>query len=268
MSDTTAQKGEQSQGAGAPDQNAGTQTAPGGQQGGSGAPVAPGQAASGRAGTTSRTGQQTSDDPEFDRAFAKGRKAGKREVHEEIEQAHGKPIAVIIDEWKHYVEAAAKGERAESAELTKLQRQIAQAQAGHRERDDRIAALTTELDGYRVTTPIQSAVRRVSPKSERYEQILVAEMRRRVKLDDDGELTVLSAEGKPLHKLSLDDLARELAESMPDLVTPPRTGTGVRPAAPVVQPADAGRGVATGANAKPQRAERIAILQKIADGDR
>ncbi len=230
---------DQSQGAGAPAQNADTNSPePGGSTGGEGGtPTAPVQARTPRAGNKPpERGMDDIPDEVADRLYAKGFKAGRREALTSLEQEHGAPVKDILTEWKSLKESHAKGERTESAEMTKLQRQLAQAQETIKAKETALTTLASEVAGYKITQPIAAAVTRVQPKNERYASILTAEMQRRVKLDDDGELTVLSIEGKPQHKSTLDDLAKEIAESMPDLVAPPRAGVGVSPSAPPVQP--------------------------------
>lgn len=247
-------------GAAAPDPNGGTTNPePGANTGGEGsAPTAPAQA--GPAPRAAKQQDHGSDSPEVDRWFAKGARAGKREVYEEVEKDHGVPLRQILDEWRGYRDAAAKGEKVESAELTKLQRQLAHVQEQVKIKDTQINAQSAEINGYKVTQPIVAAVRRVGPRSERYESILVSEVARRVKLDDDGELTVLSVEGKPLHKSTIDDLVKEVAESMPELVNPPRAGTGVKPAAPAIQSAGP---APSGAGYQQQRADRVSAIQRV-----
>lgn len=244
---------EERPGAVAPDKNDGNPNPePGATTGGErSTPAAPAQAER-RAGNKPQDGGD-----DVDRWFAKGARAAKRELHEEIEREHGAPLKSIIEEWKGFREAQASGKQTESAEITKLQRQLAHWQGQMKTKDDSIASLTAEVNGFKVTQPIMAAVRRVNPKSERYEAILVSEVAKRVKLDDDGELTVMSPDGRPQHKSTLDDLCKEVADAMPDLVTPPRVGTGVKPQVPQLQREAAPNGSPI------SRAERIAALSKL-----
>ncbi len=231
---------------------------PGGHTGAEGGTAAPPVQAAPKARAVAKSVDQDEDDSEFGKGFRKGARSAKREFHEELEREQGAKLQDILTEWKAYREAHSKGEKAESAEVTKLQRQLAQAQEAQKQKDAKISELFSENTSYKVTAPIKDAVARVHPKSEKYAAYFVTEMQRRVKLDDDGELTVLSPEGKPQHKLSLDDLAKELAEAMPDLVTPPRTGTGVRPAAPSVQSRESSNG-----NGQMSRQDRINALARL-----
>lgn len=242
---------DEGQGSGTPAQNPVSE--PGGQAGGEGGtPSATGQRG------TAAGGNQSTDQDLYDRGFDKGTRAGKRELYESIEKEHGVSFKDLVAQWKEAREAVGKAEQKENAELVKLQRVAAGHEQTVQQLREQNQALAVELGRYRITLPIKEAVAKLAPPKPEYAAVLEREIASRVKLDDDGELTVLTKDGKPNHKATLDTLAKEVAEALPDLVTPPRTGVGVTPHAAAVtrsQPQQAGKELPV--------EERVSALQKL-----
>jgi hypothetical protein len=204
------------------------------------------------------TVSQSPDKDRFDEGFDKGRRASWRDFQEKFQQEHGVSYKDAVADWKKLRNADKKQDKQENAELVQLQRAAAQHEETVKKLQEQLTTLTTEVGMYRVTTPIREAIAKLGPRKPEYVPVLEREIASRVKLDDDGELTVLAADGKPNHKASLDDLAKEIADALPDLVTPPREGVGVTPGATTVTRSPKPR---TGQ--APSLEERVSALSKL-----
>jgi len=209
------------------------------------------------------TATKPTDQDIVDRYFSKGYKRAKADINKEIKEAYGSDLDAILEDYKALKETG-KTSKSEDSELAALKREHAKLAKELETVRPIVSQQEAKLREYQIQTPIREAVIKASPRKPEYQKVLEREIATRVRLDADGELTILTPDGKDAHQLTLDDLVSEVTAQYPDLVNQaPKPGHGsIPPTTRQGNPAVRGAST-TGKDVSQRNAEIRTALQNI-----